>query len=101
MIQSTFAAWLRILARVENSILWLLRFPPAGEEHLLRTARQWAGTEVASRIRFTDVVTKDEHIDRVGAADIFLDTVEVSTNDCISLLAVLMQFAVQCTYSGC
>ncbi|EJD03950.1 TPR-like protein [Fomitiporia mediterranea MF3/22] len=77
---STYATWLRILKRVPNSILWLLRFPPAGEEHLLRTAEQWASAEIASRVRFTGVVPKDEHIERVGVADIFLDTVECNAH---------------------
>ncbi|KAK4992089.1 hypothetical protein LTR66_006386, partial [Elasticomyces elasticus] len=37
-----FRTWLRILARVPNAILWLLRFPDLGESHLLSTARLWA-----------------------------------------------------------
>ncbi|OCB91876.1 TPR-like protein [Sanghuangporus baumii] len=77
---SIFATWLRILKRVPNSVLWLLRFPPAGEEHLLRTASQWAGPEIASRVRLTDVAVKDEHIERARVADIFLDTVECNAH---------------------
>lgn len=75
-----FAVWLRILARVPNSILWLLRFPAQGEEHLLRQARMWAGDEVASRVRFTDVARKDVHVHRGRVADIFLDTVECNAH---------------------
>ncbi|KAI0068185.1 hypothetical protein BV25DRAFT_1867220 [Artomyces pyxidatus] len=78
--QSIFAAWLRILSRLPNSILWLLRFPPAGEEHLLRTAMQWAGEEVASRIHFSDVALKDDHISRGRIADLFLDTTECNAH---------------------
>lgn len=78
--QGIFAVWLRILARVPNSILWLLRFPAAGEQHLMRTARLWAGDEVAARIRFTDVARKDDHVHRGRVADLFLDTVEVRRN---------------------
>lgn len=74
--QSIFAVWLRILARVPHSILWLLRFPTAGEQHILRSASAWAGNEVASRIRFTDVARKDEHVYRARVADLFLDTLE-------------------------
>jgi hypothetical protein len=48
-----FRAWLRILASVPNAILWLLRFPVAGEQHILNTAEEWAGKEIASRIVFT------------------------------------------------
>ena len=50
-----FRTWLNILAKVPNSILWLLRFPAPGEAHLKQTATQWANEEVASRIVFTDV----------------------------------------------
>ncbi|KAG2035864.1 glycosyl transferase family 41-domain-containing protein [Suillus americanus] len=73
--QNIFATWLRILARVPHSILWLLRFPPAGEAHLIQTAKEWAGDEIASRIKFTDVAAKDHHIYRCRVPDLFLDTV--------------------------
>ena len=75
--QDIFATWLRILARVPRSILWLLRFPSAGEAHLIQTAHAWAGSEVASRIRFTDVTAKDHHVYRCRVPDLFLDTSEV------------------------
>lgn len=71
-----FKAWLRILALVPNSIIWLLRFPAAGEVHLLRAAREWAGDEVASRLVFTEVAPKGVHIQRGRIADIFLDAWE-------------------------
>ncbi|KAA1466908.1 hypothetical protein DENSPDRAFT_766865 [Dentipellis sp. KUC8613] len=78
--QIIFAAWLRILVRVPNGVLWLLRFPAAGEEHLKRTARLWAGNEVASRVRFSDVAPKAEHIARGHIADLFLDTSECNAH---------------------
>lgn len=73
-----FASWLRILQHISNSILWLLRFPAAGEEHITRTAELWAGPEVASRVVFTEVAPKDEHLRRTRVADLVLDTVDVS-----------------------
>jgi protein O-GlcNAc transferase len=66
------------MKQVPNAILWLLRFPPAGEEHLRRSARIWGGSDVEERLRFTDVVTKDEHLRRCAVPDLFLDTVCVS-----------------------
>ncbi|KAG5460608.1 MAG: UDP-N-acetylglucosamine-peptide N-acetylglucosaminyltransferase, partial [Olpidium bornovanus] len=48
-----FLVWLRILHRVPHSILWLLKFPAAGEEHLRRTALEWGGDDVANRVIFT------------------------------------------------
>lgn len=76
--QIIFWTWLRILSRVQRSILWLLRFPATGEANLLQTATTWAGPEVASRIRFTDVAHKEVHIARCCVADLVLDTAEVS-----------------------
>ena len=52
-----FRLWLNILVRVPKSVLWLLRFPSAGEAHLRRQATQWAGPAVASRLIFTDVAS--------------------------------------------
>lgn len=75
---SIFVVWLRILGRVPNSILWLLRFPAAGQEHLIRTAGLWGGPQVASRIVFTEVASKDAHLRRARVADLVLDTVDVS-----------------------
>ncbi|KIJ66720.1 glycosyltransferase family 41 protein [Hydnomerulius pinastri MD-312] len=75
-----FWTWLRILSRVRCSILWLLRFPAAGEPNLLQTATAWAGPEVASRIRFTDVAAKEHHISRCCVADLVLDTAECSAH---------------------
>ncbi|QRV90973.1 glycosyltransferase family 41 protein [Ceratobasidium sp. AG-Ba] len=75
-----FDAWLRILTRVPRSILWLLRFPAVAEPNILRCAQQWAGPEVASRIRFTDVASKEAHIQRCRVADLFLDTIECNAH---------------------
>ncbi|KAI5359019.1 Putative tetratricopeptide-like helical domain superfamily, O-GlcNAc transferase [Septoria linicola] len=77
---TTFRTWLRILARVPNSILWLLRFPDLGESHLLATARMWAGKEVASRVIFTDVAPKHLHISRARVCDLVLDTAECNAH---------------------
>ncbi|KAI0335269.1 TPR-like protein [Cubamyces sp. BRFM 1775] len=75
-----FLVWLRILRKVPRSILWLLRFPGAGEEHLRRSATMWAGEDVAARIRFTDVAKKDWHVFRARVADLFLDTAECNAH---------------------
>ncbi|KXT17956.1 hypothetical protein AC579_9582 [Pseudocercospora musae] len=77
---TTFRTWLRILARVPNSILWLLRFPDLGESHLLATARMWAGAEVASRVIFTDVAPKHLHISRARICDLVVDTAECNAH---------------------
>lgn len=51
-----FEVWCNILKRVPNSILWLLRFPAAGEANI-RAAAQALGVD-DSRIHFTNVAPK-------------------------------------------
>ncbi|CAD7702322.1 unnamed protein product [Ostreobium quekettii] len=68
----TFDTWCRILKRVPNSVLWLLRFPPYGESKIRQRAQQ-SGLD-HTRIIFTDVAQKHLHIRRSGLADVFLDT---------------------------
>lgn len=63
-----------------KAVLWLLRFPEAGEANLRRTAEAWAGTEVASRLIFTDVAPKGQHISRARVCDLFLDTPECNAH---------------------
>ncbi|KAI1133884.1 glycosyltransferase family 41 protein [Hypoxylon sp. FL0543] len=77
---STFRTWLRILSNVPRAILWLLRFPELGENNLKKTARLWAGDDVASRIIFTDVAPKQQHISRARVCDLFLDTPECNAH---------------------
>lgn len=68
----TFAMWVNILLNVDNSVLWLLRFPAMGENNLLVVANQ-LGLPLG-RIVFSDVAAKEEHVRRGQLADIFLDT---------------------------
>ncbi|KAH7242414.1 glycosyl transferase family 41-domain-containing protein [Fusarium tricinctum] len=77
---TTFRTWLRILAQVPKAVIWLLRFPELGEVNLRRTAKLWAGEEVASRLIFTDVAPKSQHISRARVCDLFLDTPECNAH---------------------
>ncbi|KAL9590973.1 MAG: hypothetical protein Q9203_000258 [Teloschistes exilis] len=77
---TTFRTWLRILSRTPKAILWLLRFPDLGEANLRETAMLWGGVEVASRIYFTDVAPKYQHISRARICDLFLDTPECNAH---------------------
>ncbi len=63
-----------------KAVLWLLRFPELGETNLKRTAKAWAGEQVASRIIFTDVAPKQQHIARARVCDLFLDTPECNAH---------------------
>lgn len=67
-----FVTWCNILKRVPNSVLWLLRFPAAGEKRLRAYAIS-QGVE-PEQIIFTDVAAKNEHIRRSSLADLFLDS---------------------------
>ena len=65
-----FEGWLRILAAVPGSVLWLLG--GHGEKNLLRRARE-AGID-PRRIVFSGKLRKPEHLARHRLADLFLDT---------------------------
>ncbi|KAL2924073.1 putative UDP-N-acetylglucosamine--peptide N-acetylglucosaminyltransferase SEC [Bienertia sinuspersici] len=67
-----FDTWCNILKRVPNSVLWLLRFPAAGESRL-RAYAAASGVQ-QDQIIFTDVAMKGEHIRRSALADLCLDT---------------------------
>jgi hypothetical protein len=77
---STFRMYLRILAAVPNAVLWLLRFPDLGEQHLRKYATEWAGEEISRRVVFTDVAAKGKHITRASVVDLFLDTPECNAH---------------------
>ncbi|CAF4791506.1 unnamed protein product, partial [Rotaria sp. Silwood2] len=69
---TTMRCWCNILKHVPNSVLWLLRFPLAGEENLIQTAKSY-GID-SSRLIFSNVAPKEEHVRRGQLADICLDT---------------------------
>uniref|UniRef100_A0A6B2G309 UDP-N-acetylglucosamine--peptide N-acetylglucosaminyltransferase 110 kDa subunit (Trinotate prediction) n=1 Tax=Myxobolus squamalis TaxID=59785 RepID=A0A6B2G309_MYXSQ len=69
---NTFSCWCRILNRVPNSVLWLLKFPKFGESNLREYAKKHGVPQ--SKIIFTDVAGKEEHVRRGQIADICLDT---------------------------
>jgi predicted O-linked N-acetylglucosamine transferase (SPINDLY family) len=67
-----FGAWMRILSRVPDSVLWLYSAGPAFEENLRREAV--ARGVAAERLVFAPFVPRPEHLRRHRAADLFLDT---------------------------
>lgn len=73
-----FDTWVRILKRVPNSVLWLLRFPGVAEENIMREARK-RGLRY-DQIVFSDVVPKDEHLRRCVLADLCLDTIAYNSH---------------------
>ena len=69
---STFDSWVQILNQVPNSVLWLLRFPAAGEGNILQTVAKLGLPQ--GRIIFSHVASKEEHVRRGRLADLCLDT---------------------------
>jgi len=68
----TFSLWMDILAKVPNSILWLLRDSCEAEKNL-RKAASIAGID-PNRLIFAPRAPLSEHLSRHLLADLFLDT---------------------------
>lgn len=67
-----FQSWMKILKRVEGSVLWLfVRNNTAMNNLKIEAEKQ--GIDI-TRIVFADVIPRDEHLSRHKLADIFLDT---------------------------
>jgi protein O-GlcNAc transferase len=72
ILPDVFAAWMRMLAGVSGSVLWLLEWNPWAVQNLRREA---AGRGVdPSRLIFAPSLPLAEHLGRLAAADLFLDT---------------------------
>ncbi|MGH6927935.1 MAG: tetratricopeptide repeat protein, partial [Dongiaceae bacterium] len=67
-----FDLWMRLLHRVPNSVLWLLRVNPQMEANLKREAE--ARGIPASRLVFAAKTSKARHLARQRLGDLFLDT---------------------------
>jgi predicted O-linked N-acetylglucosamine transferase (SPINDLY family) len=69
---AVFASWIRILAQVPRSVLWLLGGSDDTNARLSIRARQ-AGV-AAERLIFAEKKPNPEHLARYALADLFLDT---------------------------
>ena len=67
-----FDVWMRLLEGVAGSVLWLLEANAPAEDNLKREARA-RGIDPA-RVVFARKLPKDEHLARLGRADLALDT---------------------------
>lgn len=67
-----FDIWMRLLGKVEDSVLWLLKSNKWAEQNLKREAE--ARGISAERLIFAEKVPQDEHLARQKLADLFLDT---------------------------
>jgi predicted O-linked N-acetylglucosamine transferase (SPINDLY family) len=69
---AVFDVWCRILLQLPDAVLWLLNWNKDAPAALRREA-QARGVD-PQRIVFADAVHQREHLDRIGCADLFLDT---------------------------
>ena len=67
----TFAGWMRILKKVDGSVLWLLEAPAPFAENIARHARDMG--VAPERILFAPDRPQDQHLARLKLADLFLD----------------------------
>ena len=67
----TFAGWMRILKQVDGSVLWLLEAPAPFAQNIARHARDMG--VAPERILFAPDRPQDQHLARLGLADLFLD----------------------------
>jgi predicted O-linked N-acetylglucosamine transferase (SPINDLY family) len=69
----TFDGWMRILSRVENSVLWLSQNNPTAAANLRKEAGR-RGIDGKRLIFATRMASLPEHLARHRLADLFLDT---------------------------
>ena len=73
-----FHAWMRILARVPGSVLWLYAGKSAARANLARAAAS-LGIDPA-RLVFGETLPKPRHLVRLAQADLFLDTFSINAH---------------------
>ncbi|MBS0579815.1 MAG: tetratricopeptide repeat protein [Proteobacteria bacterium] len=69
---TVFDSWMRILQRVTGSVLWLLAEDPVAIDNLRREAQR-RGVD-AARLVFAPPIGLEQHLARLRAADLCLDT---------------------------
>jgi predicted O-linked N-acetylglucosamine transferase (SPINDLY family) len=72
ILPSMFEVWMRLLAAVEGSVLWLLEANRSVKENLAREAERRG--VAADRIVFAPFIAMPEHLARLRLADLVLDT---------------------------
>ncbi len=73
-----FHAWMRILARVPGSVLWLYASNSAARDRLAQEAAA-LGIDSA-RLVFGETLEKPRHLARLAQADLFLDTFSINAH---------------------
>jgi len=73
-----FDIWMRLMQKVEGSVLWLLKSNKWAEQNLKREAEDRGIS--AERLIFAEKVPQAEHLARQKLADLFLDTFNVNAH---------------------
>ena len=73
-----FDIWMRLLQKVEGSVLWLLKLNKWAEKNLKREAE--ARGVNAKRLIFAEELPQAEHLARQKLADLFIDTFNVNAH---------------------
>jgi predicted O-linked N-acetylglucosamine transferase (SPINDLY family) len=72
ILPDTFASWMRILVAAPQSVLWLLDWHPDATRNLRREAAD-RGID-PQRLVFAPLLPHRQHLGRIAAADLLLDT---------------------------
>jgi len=70
--------WCELLKKLPKAVLWLLRFPKAGEAGIRREVQKRGVAD--TQIIFTDIANKKDHINRGLLADLFVDTLQCNAH---------------------
>ena len=73
-----FDIWMRLLSKIDGSVLWLLKINKSSEVNLKTEAKK-RGVE-PNRLIFADKVPVEDHLARQKLADLFLDTFNVNAH---------------------
>jgi protein O-GlcNAc transferase len=73
-----FDIWMRLLGKVNGSVLWLLKSNRWAEQNLQREAEK-RGIQ-ANRLVFAEKLPHDQHLGRQKHADLFIDTFNVNAH---------------------
>ena len=93
--RATFALWMEILAALPHSVLWMLA-PPEITRLRLEGAAKSYGIDPA-RLIWAPALPRDRHLDRIPAADLFLDALvcgaHTTAADCLRMGVPLVTVA--------
>ena len=82
-LPQTFDIWMRLLTQIERSVLWLSKSNVAAVRNLEREAEA-RGVDPSRLVFAPFVASPEEHLARLAAADLFLDTLPYNAHSTAS-----------------